>query len=652
MTRRTTGGPSGGNPPHGGPPRPRHLRLLNTPASELARAPARPHREAVTSQLLKTALSTPNDDTQWRVLHDAAMREGNLELARRATRALGDAGIPLEADIALAEGRVAQALVLVQDRPDRESRLRLAWSLFYLGQRAAAATAWLLSGGEPEGELGRTLSALLKGRPAAELEPALRKLADVEPRYVAAAAARLLAEFHAEAQDHARAISWARRAEWMMPHDASLKRLLARAYAASKNVEAATARWREVLNLAPEDAEAHEMLGHTARERQDLDTAVEHYIQALAIDPFRGSLRVILGDIARDRGKEEEAIEHWETALRLDPKDREVLTRLAEHAWDSGDVTVALDLYLDLRKLGFPDDEEEEHLEMIGYLYSEVLLGGNDKKAKEAATFFESARKRFPKNPFLLLYDARRLISREKFADARPLVAQVLKDNPLMPEAVFEMGHLLLEEGKQKEGMELLHRAETLDPDPFYKKELGRHYLHAESWAQAEKWLKKALSSGVEDEELLLALHTACYYQRKYSLCENLLRRALTIFPDNMQALTYLSEILLLLGRIEEAMGILKTVTEMAITFEEFQAGRGAAELVVEPAGCVDWLLGYALFFSGDARAADKQFRRGHKIDERLPQWFEGLRGMLVARLEAEPALARKFGCANFFTEP
>lgn len=580
------------------------------------------------------------------------MREGNLELARRATRALGSDGIPLEADIAMAEGRVSQALVLVQDRTDRESRLRLAWALFYIGQRAAAATAWLLAGGEPESELGRALSALLKGRPAAELEPDLRRLSDAESRHVAAAAARLLAEHHAAAGEHARAISWARRVEWMMPHDASLKRLLARAYAASGNAEAAVARWREVLALAAEDAEAHEMLGHAARERGDLDAASEHYVQSLALDPFRGALRVLLGDIAHDRGRQEEAVEHWETALRIDPKDREALTRLAEASWDDGDVPAALELYLDLQKLGFEPEEEEEHLEMIGYLYAEVLLGGEAKRQKAAATFFERARRKFPQNPFLSLYDARRLISIGRHADARPIVAGVLKDHPLMPEAVFEMGHLLIEEGKRKEGMELLHRAETLDPDPFYKKELGRNYLHGENWAQAEKWLKKALASGVEDEELLLALHTACYYQEKYPLCENLLRRALTIFPDNMQALTYLSEILLLLGRTEEALGILRTVSEMAITFEEFQAGKGAGELVVEPTGCVEWLSGYAQFFSGDARAAEKLFRKGYRIDERLPQWFEGLRRLLVARLDADPALARRFGCAEWFRGP
>lgn len=580
------------------------------------------------------------------------MREGNLELARRAARALGEEGIPLEADIAMAEGRVAQALVLVQDRPDRESRQRLAWALFYLGQRAAAATAWLLIGTEPEGELGRTLSALMKQKPAAEIEPVLRGLADAESRHVASAAARLLAEHHAEAGDHAKAISWARRTEWMMPHDAALKRLLARSFAAVGNAEASCARWREVLVLANDDAEAHEMLGHAARDQQNLDAAVEHYVQALALDPFRPGLRVLLGDIARDRGREEEAVEHWETAIRIAPDDREALTRLADTAWDAGDVPEALELYLDLRRLGFSPEEEEEHLEMLGYLYAEVLLGGEKKRRKEAAAFFAAARKQYPQNPFLRLYDARRLISQDQHGEAAPIVAGVLKDNPMMPEAVFEMGHLLIEEGKRREGMELLHRAETLDPDPFYKKELGRNYLHAEQWAPAEKWLKKALSSGIEDEELLLALHTACYYQEKYSLCENLLRRALAIFPDNMQALTYLSEILLLLGRTEEATGILKSVSEMAITFEEYREGKGAPELVVEPSGCIEWLTGYALFFSGDPRASEKQFRKAFRIDERLPQWFEGLRRMLAARLSADQALAKKFGCAEFFTEP
>lgn len=634
----------------------RHLKLLDpaAPSSsvEPSRAPSRPHRDHSLHQLLKAALVAPQDTSLWRAVFDAALRDGDIELSRRAARMLGSDGVVLEADVAMAEGKIAQAIVMVKDRPDIESRLRLAWALFYLGQRAAAAAAWMLVGRADEVELGRALSSFLKNRPVGEVETELKKLTDSESRHVAATASRLMAEIRAAAEDHQHAISWGRRAEWMMPYDASLKRLLARSYQATGNSDAAVARWKEVLALASEDAEAHEQLGNAARTRQDLDAAIEHYVQALAIDPFRGPLRVQLGDLASERGKEEEAIEHWETALRLDPKNSEALTRLAEHAWDRGDVPEALRYYLDLQKLGFAEDEEEEHLEMIGYLYSEVLLGGEDKRFTEAGAFFTAALKKFPGNPFIRIYEARRLIAKENFAEARVIIAAVLKQNPLMPEAVFEMGHLLIEDGKVKEGMDLLLRAETLDADPFYKKELGRQYLQVEDWPQAEKWLKKALSSGIEDEELFLALHTAAYYQGKYSMCENLLRRALAIFPDNMQALTYLAEILMLLGRGEDAMGILRTVEEMAITFEDYEAGNGVAEMVVEPSGCVEWLMGYALFFAGDWKSAQQQFQLGYRKDKRLPTWFIGLRRMLVARLESDQEMASQFTCAKFFTQP
>ena len=71
-----------------------------------------------------------------------------------------------------------------------------------------------------------------------------------------------------------------------------------------------------------------------------------------------------------------------------------------------------------------------------------------------------------------------------------------------------------------------------------------------------------------------------------------------------------------------------------------------------QPSGCVEWLMGYALFFAGDGKSAQQKFQLGYQKDKRLPTWFIGLRRMLVARLESDPEMARQVTCAKFFTQP
>jgi tetratricopeptide (TPR) repeat protein len=617
-----------------------------------AREPGEPDAE----QLLRLALDDPSETARWRRLYATALKESRYELATRAAQSLGDEAPLFLAEIAIHRGHASEAILILKDRSDAPSRSMTAWALFCMGQRLRAAALWMMTGDAEESELGRILTLLAKNRkPDAEIHDGLRGLSSSSRRPVAAAAAKLAAEIHLAAGDHAKALTWARRAEWLMPFDITLKRLIARTSSAAKQPDQALMRWREILAILPDDVEAHEMIGQALLTKNDAALAASHFEKALAIDPFRGHLRVLLGDMARDAGRMDDAIEHWATAFRVNPKDRSALTRLAETSWDQGDIQEALEYYLRLKELGFSKEEDEEHLEMIGYLYSEVLLGGSGsagggaaavgetKRAREAAAFFADSLKSYPDNPFLRIYEARRLVTLESFEAAEKLIESALQIAPLLPEAIFEMGNLKILKGDFDGGMALLHRAAGLDPDPFYRKELGRNHLDHGDWAEAEKWFKRGLSSGIEDEEILLGLYLAVFNQKKYALSENILRRAIALSPDNMQALVYLAETLIYLAKYDEALMIIGNVTQMAISYEDFmEAGEGSPELVVDPYDTITWLMGYANLFVGKTSLANRWFGKAMKTAPDLEEWFVDLKALVRHEIEANKKLSPK----------
>ncbi|MEK8022757.1 MAG: tetratricopeptide repeat protein [Candidatus Hydrogenedentota bacterium] len=601
------------------------------------------------SLLHKQALRTPGDPVAWKAVYAKALEEREFELAESAARALGDEAPLYLADLAIIRGVPAEAVLILKDRDDMASRLRLAWACFSLGQYGRAADLWSASSDADAAAMGQVLQAVTRKKMSREMVPVLKQLSTARATPVVAAASKVLAEYLAQSGAHAKALPWARRAEWIMPYDLSLKRLIAHSASHAGNPEMGLAKWREILSIHPDDAESHEMLGHALLAKGDTATAVRHFDQALDSDPFRTNLRIILGDISMDSNRVEEAVDHWETALRVNPRDKEAMSRLAELAWEDGELPEALRLFLQLKALGLPREEDEENCEIIGYLYGELMLGGGGEYDKAAIAFFQEALKAYPTNPFVRIYEARRLIAGDQFAPARVIITSVLQSNPFMPEAVFEMGNLLILEGQFDQGMTYLLKAAQLDHDAFYKKEIGKNYLEHEDWSRAEKWFKKALSSGSEDEEIMLGLHLSCFNQKKFSLSENILRRVLSLLPRHMQAQMYLAETLMHMARFDEAHKLIQGVADHCISYEEFMAGKGEGDLVVDPAGAVVWLMGFSCAFLGKFRSANRHFTLARAECPQVEVWFDDLKIRLKKELESGSRRSSRTGALIIF---
>ncbi|MBL4890101.1 MAG: tetratricopeptide repeat protein [Candidatus Lindowbacteria bacterium] len=590
----------------------------------------RPHKIA---KLLSKAEETPEDTETWVELFHAALSEGRYPLARKIANRCGDGKELLLAQVSIVSGEPARAVLLLKDSESTRAKSILAWAYFSMSDRHSAAALWKNSDQEDE----RKLSEVLLGGDSDHDENGavlLRSLINSHSFVVSSAAHRLLAEFHFQNDNYKTAIRWFRQAEWMMPRDLSLKRMIARSAEKTGNVKMAKSRWESITLLSPEDAEGFEKLGHASLEEGNIDEAKSSFKRALTIDPFRIRIRILLGDMAHESGEEDEALEHFETAFRIDPQDRTILTRLTDLYWQQGRIKDASDYCIKLYTAGFPPGEDEDRSEIFGYLLAEMLLSGEMKYREVAEQFFAECKIKHAQNLLLRLYHARCLLALEQKEEARQTVLNVLKLDPGLPEALYELGNMFLLEGDLTSAMPLMERAAQRDPDLFYRKELGKCCLDSGDWKGAERHFKKVLANASDDEEILFGLYAALFYQGKYRRSENLLRRILRTDPSNLQAKTYLAEVLLALQHYDEAFETIKPLSSRAISLDRFIGGKGEEVNVVEPVGVIEWLSGFASMFVGRYRRAGSELKRAMKIAPDLTDWCPELKAAVIEKLK------------------
>lgn len=585
------------------------------------------------------------DPAAARRLFHLALAKGDFEAARSFLgKCEGDEKFLL-AQLAVYDGEPARAVMLLKDRPEPGSRAILGWALFLMNDRVAAARAWRESRDPAEARLGEVLDARIREGESREALVELQRMGDGASVIVAHVSCRLVAESLFSRNQFRKAIHWGRRAEWIMPRDLAAKRLIARAARQAGDKIQARSRWQEIASIDPDDAESQEHLGRMALEDGHGGIAVGHFERALAADPFRSDLRLLLAEIAVEADNFDAAYEQFETAQRMNPGNRDVLWRFAEFCWQNGKVYEAADLFYRLWEAGFTEKDCEENFEILGYLLAEALLAGHDNFSERAEKFFRVAIEIYPDNLYILLYRARCSYVIAGAEEAFRMVEHVLARAPRMPEAMYEMGHILLGEGDAGKALSYLKAAARSDGDPFYRKEVGRCFLELGQWKESERYFKQVLSTGSEDEEVLFGLYAALYYQGKVGGAENLLRRVLVLSPDNMQARCYLAEILLILGRVDDAADLIKEAHARAISYDSFLDGKGSYELVVEPRGVLDWLGGFTALMTGNRRIAERSLRKAIRSAPDVDDWGTALRvrireclrsGLLSEALTAE----------------
>jgi Tfp pilus assembly protein PilF len=251
--------------------------------------------------------------------------------------------------------------------------------------------------------------------------------------------------------------------------------------------------YRKALSIYPEDPETQANLGSILVRRGKLDEAVSQLRSALRADPHLTAGHAQLAEALVKQEHPDEAIAHYEEAHRLAPDNNDVLIELTDLLVDRGELRRAAE-YLQagvkrapdvgyfqyqlasvLAELGEParavehydraialtaTDEEKAELHVaVGLLLEEKG------ERPQAMARYETALTLDPDQVDAHYYLGGLLAGDDHLTEAGSHYLAVLRIEPEHAQAMGALGTLLMKEGKRHEGVVLLERAVSLDPD-------------------------------------------------------------------------------------------------------------------------------------------------------------------------------------------
>lgn len=308
-----------------------------------------------------------------------------------------------------------------------------------------------------------------------EAEDVCRQILHGQPNHFDAL--RLLGEVLVQEKRLAEAIEIFQRALKLRPGEALVHFNLAVALANVGRREEAIASYRRAAAMAPQNPEIHFNLANALRDQERSAEAIEHYRQALAARPSYLKAHVNLGNLLRRLGRTDEAIAQFQAALQSNQGHAKANLGLGLSLLDRGDAEQALP-HLEQATAADPTAPE-----MHNGLGSVLLELGRIEESQAcfkraltlrptyveaagslAATFarlgkFDTGHEAFQRaielqrSPQANCHLARIAMSEFGWIDeAVLLVRDGLRTKPDWAEAHYDLGSLLLFQGKLQEG--------------------------------------------------------------------------------------------------------------------------------------------------------------------------------------------------------
>ncbi len=244
----------------------------------------------------------------------------------------------------------------------------------------------------------------------------------------------------------------------------------------------------------------------------DYEAAIKDFNVVIRRNPNDPDAYLNRGNAYRFQGENKKAIDDYSKAINLDNKHflamnnrAMVQTTLKEYDLALADLNAAVAL-----NENYPEAHNNR-----GILFSE------QRKYKDAVTEFTQAISLYPRYADAYVNRAAASIKLEKYEDARRDFSQAVLLAPSDDETLNDFAWFLAtcKDKEFRNGEKALEMAETaLDLKPRSWNAMdtrGAAYAETGKFAQAERWVEKALQLAPEDEHRRLKSHLAAYKQRK-----------------------------------------------------------------------------------------------------------------------------------------
>lgn len=259
--------------------------------------------------------------------------------------------------------------------------------------------------------------------------------------------------FDRAAESHRRAIS-------LRPQFPEAEFNLGNALRAAGDFSGAADAFQRALALRPGSAEALNNLGDVLMQQGSLEAAADAFRRAISLRPgFAGAINN-LGNVLLLQQRVPEAIAQFRSALAVDPRDAPAAMNLAAGLLRAGDAGTALGFAEQARSLQ-PQRAEAHHI--LGLILCKIGRVDEAIASQRQAIQLRSGYA----DAHLALGDALRLIDLNHLDEAAAEYQKALESDRRNKRALHNLAMLRSEQGQVGQAVELLRKADQLDPaDP------------------------------------------------------------------------------------------------------------------------------------------------------------------------------------------
>jgi len=441
-----------------------------------------------------------------------------------------------------------------------------------------------------------------------------------------------LAKNYLEQKDYPSAIENLKQALAIRPDYLRAITTLASVYRLLKDSPNAILTYQKGLEALPGDVGLRNSLALEYLEAEDYEKAAEEFSTILSDDPDNRFALAYLPFCYHKLGRYEEAEKLYLQMLEKYPDDVDTRYRFAQFYIDLKDYPKALKVYLHLISL-----REQEKIKLgdneLGNLWARIgIVYFHNKNFPQAIQSFQEALKLNPKTdravlPFLILS-----YHHNKESDkALEICDQQILDSPSFKTFLILKAEILGEKGEIEEGARLIReRIQEDESDPLLHIALSEIYLRAESYSQAEEVLHKALSLFPTNDTLLFNLGSVYERTEKFELAEETFRKAIANNPDNHLALNYLGYMLAEKGaKLQESIEFIKRALELDVNNGSYLDSLGWAYFKLSNLELAEKYLALAVEREGDSpeihdHLGDLYYKLG-RFKEALQEWEKAI---------------------------
>lgn len=318
--------------------------------------------------------------------------------------------------------------------------------------------------------------------------------------------------------------------------------------------------WQQLMAEEPNLGDYYLRFGLFYHHTKQYEKAIDIYLKGIKVDPNSSDLYAALGLVYLSKKDNSDALRAFNHALKLDAKNPDALAGLGYIAMLDGNLKKAEELIKTALSI---DPNRIAALSSLGSLWMK------EKHYLEAQKVYEKLLYLRPKEKWIrlslddaingpILDEIQDLIKNDHFSEAAQRYQLLLEKSPNNPRYFYGLGQMYMRLKEYEQSIMVNQRGLEKNPEENELRiALGYAYFYNHDLENALKTLTQAVEIDGKDPEGLAGLGRVYALKNNFCAAETFYKKALSIDPKNLSAMSFYSNLLMKLRRYQEAQEVL-----------------------------------------------------------------------------------------------